>query len=427
MCNGAPPISSSRRGVRDTVQRHIQIQLSYVLAVLVAVIGLRALWLGAERVEDISYTEFEQALRDSRVATVEITGTVLRGEYRTATPEGIERFVTPRVDTELAHELAQYDVEFKGSADNTLWRDVLSWIVPALAFLAIWLFIFRRFAGREVGGALEIGKSKAKVYVETDTKVTFADVAGVDEALTELREIVEFLKDPKTLRPPRRAHAEGRPARRPARHGQDPARARRRRRGRLCRSSRSTAPSSSRCSSASARRACATCSSRRGKRAPAIIFIDELDALGRARGVAGFGGARREGADAEPAARRARRFRSARRASCCSRRRTGPKSSILRCCAPAASTARCSSTGPTRRAASRSSDRAPEEGAARADVDPEQDRGAHGGLLRRRPGQPRERSGAARDAPRRGAASPPRTSRKPSSASSRASRSVTGA
>jgi cell division protease FtsH len=255
---------------------------------VLAIIWVRELWLGAQHVEDISYSEFEQALREGRIATVDITGTVLRGEYRTATPEGVERFVTPRVDTELAQELAQYDVEFKGVADNTLLRDVLSWVVPALAFFAMWVFIFRKFAGRDLGGALEIGKSKAKVYVETDTKVTFADVAGVDEALTELREIVEFLRDPQRYgrlgaRAPKGVLLVGPPG-----TGKTL----------LARAVAGEAgvPFFSINGSEFVELFVGVGAARvrdlfdqARQRAPAIIFIDELDALGRARGVPGIG------------------------------------------------------------------------------------------------------------------------------------------
>jgi cell division protease FtsH len=255
---------------------------------VLAVILLHDLWVGAQRVEEISYSELERALRDGRVASVEISGTKLQGEYRTKTPAGAERFVTPRVDTDLARELAQYDVDFKGVADNTLLRDVLSWVVPALAFFGIWLFVFRRFAGRAFGGALEIGKSKARVYVETDTKVTFADVAGVDEALTELREIVEFLKNP-------------------GRYGRLGARAPK---GVLLVGPPGTGKTL--LARAVAGEAAVPFFSINGsefvelfvgvgaarvrdlfdqarQRAPAIIFIDELDALGRVRGVPGIG------------------------------------------------------------------------------------------------------------------------------------------
>jgi cell division protease FtsH len=271
------------------MQRRLQFHLWYVVVAVLAVILLRDLATGVRRVEEITYSQFERALREDRVAAVEITATTLQGEYRTQPPESAKRFVTPRVDTDLARELAQHDVEFKGVAENTLLREVLSWLVPSLAFFAIWLFVIRRFAGRELGGALEIGKSKAKVYVETDTKVTFADVAGVDEALAELREIVEFLKDPK-------------------RYGRLGARAPK---GVLLVGPPGTGKTL--LARAVAGEAAVPFFSINGsefvelfvgvgaarvrdlfdqarQRAPAIIFIDELDALGRARGVPGIGG-----------------------------------------------------------------------------------------------------------------------------------------
>jgi hypothetical protein len=76
-------------------------------------------------------------------------------------------------------------------------RDLVSWVAPAPVCFAVWSFLFRRFAEKQwLGGFMSIGKSGAKVYVEQDTGLTFADVSGVDEAKEELREIVEFLKDP---------------------------------------------------------------------------------------------------------------------------------------------------------------------------------------------------------------------------------------
>src|SRR6185437_12992229 len=79
--------------------------------------------------------------------------------------------------------------------ESTFWRDLLSWVIPVALFAGIWFFIFRRF-GQAQGGFMQVGQSKAKIYVEKDIKVTFADVAGVDEAKEELQEVIEFLKTP---------------------------------------------------------------------------------------------------------------------------------------------------------------------------------------------------------------------------------------
>ncbi len=120
------------------------------------------------------------------------------GSGRSAQKDGVKRFVTTRVAPELAAELEKNHVKFSGQAENTLFATLLSYILPTLLFFGIWYFWFRNFAQGQAGagGLMSIGRSKAKVYVETDTKVTFADVAGVDEAKDELREVVEFLKHP---------------------------------------------------------------------------------------------------------------------------------------------------------------------------------------------------------------------------------------
>jgi cell division protease FtsH len=99
----------------------------------------------------------------------------------------------------LANELGQHGIKYRRQIESTFFRDLLSWVLPVLLFVGIWMFIGRRLAAGMDGGLMTIGKSKAKVYAETDTKVSCQDVAGVDEAVGELSEIVDFLKNPKAF------------------------------------------------------------------------------------------------------------------------------------------------------------------------------------------------------------------------------------
>ncbi|HZA67018.1 MAG TPA: ATP-dependent zinc metalloprotease FtsH, partial [Geminicoccaceae bacterium] len=110
------------------------------------------------------------------------------------------QFVTTRVDPAFAQELEKYGVTFRGGSDENFFTTLLSWVLPALIFFGIWIFLLRRMAagGMGAGGLMSIGKSRAKIYVEKDTKTTLADVAGVDEAKAEVQEIIDFLKNPKS-------------------------------------------------------------------------------------------------------------------------------------------------------------------------------------------------------------------------------------
>jgi len=180
------------------VERQTQFNLWYLVIAIVGVLWLREMWVTAQQVEPIPYSDFQQQLKAGRIKEIAVANNVIQGTYKDPLPDGRTRFVTTRVDPDLARDLAQYDVRFTGVVENTLLRDLLSWVVPAAAFFLIWMFVARRMMERSGlgGGFLSIGKSKARIYVETDTKVTFDDVAGVDEVKEELREVVGFLKDP---------------------------------------------------------------------------------------------------------------------------------------------------------------------------------------------------------------------------------------
>ena len=173
-------------------------QLNMVYASLaVCVIILVQSWLGQRQVEVLPYSEFEQLLQANQIKDVYIRQGSLEGTLHKPLADGGDRFITTRVDPQLAARLSQANVKFTGVIESTWLRTLLSWVVPVLVFFAIWKFFFRRIAEKQgLGGLMSVGKSKAKVYVETDTHVTFGDVAGVEEAKDELKEVVAFLKNP---------------------------------------------------------------------------------------------------------------------------------------------------------------------------------------------------------------------------------------
>tara|TARA_B100000614_G_scaffold32139_3_gene24788 strand:- start:130 stop:2004 length:1875 start_codon:yes stop_codon:yes gene_type:complete len=178
------------------VERKTQIHLWYIVLAIFGVVLLRDFWVQTRTVEPIPYSQFEKFVDDGKIKDVVIGKDVIRGTF-SEPQNGKSQFVTTRVDPQLADRLDGKGVEYTGAVENTWLSTLLSWVVPILLFFVLWMFVIRRFAEKQgLGGVMSIGKSRAKVYVETDTKVGFGDVAGVDEAKDELREIVEFLKQP---------------------------------------------------------------------------------------------------------------------------------------------------------------------------------------------------------------------------------------
>jgi cell division protease FtsH len=187
-----------------------QFSIWYFLGAFLVLIALEHFLIGVT-VETLTYSEFKALLKGGKITEVAIGDRTITGHLKAEGLEGLlpaekiaevrrfggsdQRFVAVRVDDSgLVKELEEGKVKFAGRLDSTWFTTLLSWVLPALIFVGIWMFFMKRMGA--ASGLISLGKSKAKVYMEKQTGVTFEDVAGIDEARAELMEIVDFLKTP---------------------------------------------------------------------------------------------------------------------------------------------------------------------------------------------------------------------------------------
>ncbi|HET7380403.1 MAG TPA: ATP-dependent zinc metalloprotease FtsH [Gaiellales bacterium] len=188
--------------------------IGYSIAALIVVLIVQFL-LFAPHAETLSYSEFKTLVKKGKVSDLVLDKQTITGSLTVDGLEGLRpkekleelkragagphRFTATRVeDPGLVAELEAANIKFTGRVESTWLSALLSWVLPALVFVGVWLFVMRRFNPQQ--GLMAIGKSKAKVYVEHETGVTFEDVAGIDEARGELMEVVDFLKNPDRYR-----------------------------------------------------------------------------------------------------------------------------------------------------------------------------------------------------------------------------------
>ncbi|MBR1241298.1 ATP-dependent zinc metalloprotease FtsH [Bradyrhizobium sp. AUGA SZCCT0274] len=273
------------------MKNNTRFNVGYAIAAVAAILLIQYIVSAASQVAIIPYSEYQQLLKQGKVATVGISDRILQGTLKEPLPSGQKQFATTRVDHGIAEELEKAGVIFTGQIESTFMRDLLSWVMPVLLFFGLWWYIGKRAAegGGFGGGLMAIGKSKAKIYVESNTGVTFADVAGVDEAKDELREIVDFLKNPAGYgrlggRMPKGVLLVGPPGTGKTLLAKAIA-------------GEAKVPFFSISGSEFVEMFIGVGAARvrdlfqqAHQKAPAIIFIDELDALGRARGIGAFAG-----------------------------------------------------------------------------------------------------------------------------------------
>ncbi len=271
------------------MQKHHKFSIWYFLLAIWGVLLIQNFLANTFAVKTVPYSEFIEYLESGRVAEVAVGPNPIQGRLVPETEGDRDQyFKTVRVATDMAELLNRYKVKYAGTIESTLVRDIISWVLPIFIFFGIWFFLMKKMMPQQPG-FMSLGKSKAKIYKQEDTGITFEDVAGVEEAKTELAEIIDFLRSPDKFTDfgahmPKGLLLVGPPGTGKTMLAKAVA-------------GESSVPFYSISGSEFVEMFVGLGAARvrdlfeeAKKNAPCIIFIDELDALGKARGISGPGG-----------------------------------------------------------------------------------------------------------------------------------------
>jgi cell division protease FtsH len=183
----------SDRGGKKPILKRTHFTIWYFVIAFLIILLIQNYIMTRKTEDVIPYSEFKETLRTDKIKDLTITPESINGERETE--KGIRGFQTVRVeDPDLVKDLETHRVQYKGKVDSKWLTNIVSWIIPLVFFFILWRILFSRI-GPETS-VMSFGKSRAKIYAEKEKKITFADVAGIDEAKEELKEVVEFLKTP---------------------------------------------------------------------------------------------------------------------------------------------------------------------------------------------------------------------------------------
>ena len=271
------------------MKRHYRFSIWYFIIGIWLVLIMQNYLASTFAVKTIAYSEFLDYLQQGKVVEVAITANAIQGRLKPETDGGRDQyFKTVKVEPEIAKLLSDHQVKYSGTIESTFLRDIISWLLPVFIFLGVWFFLMKKMMPQQPG-FMSLGKSKAKIYKQEDTGITFKDVAGVDEAKVELEEIIEFLRNPGKFtefggQMPKGLLLVGPPGTGKTMLARAVA-------------GESNVPFFSISGSEFVEMFVGLGAARvrdlfeeAKKNAPCIIFIDELDALGKARGIGGYGG-----------------------------------------------------------------------------------------------------------------------------------------